>query len=218
MDFWFIPTPEAFVIYADHDEYTTFFANSNANLNGVVEPLLKQSSKRSIMKEISNPAAAVDAPIAHLFAFVSHGRHAADQRSVDCNAQGHTPFVGWCGCARDGAGFAVFCLFSLVVLVIVDPLQTATVFSVRVQNDPDRICRSLQSAPSGVVGGRAWKPITSSLNSYSNGQRFPSLNVKDLPVASGADRIITYDAELPFTHLVVRRACGEFRANRSSAV
>ena len=41
-DFWFVPTPKPFVIYADHDEYTTFFANSKSNLNGVVEPLLKQ--------------------------------------------------------------------------------------------------------------------------------------------------------------------------------
>jgi len=42
VDFWFIPTPKPFVIYADHDEYTTFFAASKSNLNGVVEPLLKQ--------------------------------------------------------------------------------------------------------------------------------------------------------------------------------
>ena len=42
VDFWFIPSPKPFVIYADHDEYTTFFANSKSNLNGVVEPLLKQ--------------------------------------------------------------------------------------------------------------------------------------------------------------------------------
>ena len=42
VDFWFIPTPKPFVIYADHDEYMTFFANSKSNLNGVVEPLLKQ--------------------------------------------------------------------------------------------------------------------------------------------------------------------------------
>jgi len=42
VDFWFIPTPKPFVIYADHDEYMTVFANSKSNLNGVVEPLLKQ--------------------------------------------------------------------------------------------------------------------------------------------------------------------------------
>ena len=45
IDFWFVPTPKPFVIYADHDEYTTFFANSKSNLNGVVEPLLKQGFK-----------------------------------------------------------------------------------------------------------------------------------------------------------------------------
>ena len=42
VDFWFIPTPKPFVIYADHDEYITFFANSKSNLNGVVEPLRKE--------------------------------------------------------------------------------------------------------------------------------------------------------------------------------
>jgi hypothetical protein len=45
VDFWFIPRPKPFVIYADHDEYITFFANSKSNLNGVVEPLLKQKFK-----------------------------------------------------------------------------------------------------------------------------------------------------------------------------
>jgi hypothetical protein len=39
VDFLFIPTPKPFVIYADHDEYTTFFANTKSNLNGVVEAL-----------------------------------------------------------------------------------------------------------------------------------------------------------------------------------
>ena len=42
VDFWFVPTPKPFVIYADHDEYTTFFANSKSNLNGIVGPLVKQ--------------------------------------------------------------------------------------------------------------------------------------------------------------------------------
>ncbi len=28
IDFIFVPTPKPFVIYADHDEYTTFFANT----------------------------------------------------------------------------------------------------------------------------------------------------------------------------------------------
>jgi hypothetical protein len=39
VDFIFVPTPKPFVIYADHDEYTTFYANSKSNLNGVVEAL-----------------------------------------------------------------------------------------------------------------------------------------------------------------------------------
>jgi len=39
MDFWFIPTPKPFVIYADHDEYATFFANTKSNLNQVVQAL-----------------------------------------------------------------------------------------------------------------------------------------------------------------------------------
>jgi len=45
VDFWFVPTPKPFVIYADHDEYTTFFASSKSKLNGVIEPLLKQGFK-----------------------------------------------------------------------------------------------------------------------------------------------------------------------------
>jgi hypothetical protein len=45
VDFWLVPTPKPFVIYADHDEYATFFANSKSNLNSVVEPLLKQGFK-----------------------------------------------------------------------------------------------------------------------------------------------------------------------------
>jgi hypothetical protein len=39
VDFAFVPTPKPFVIYADHDEYTTFFANTKSNLNGVVQAL-----------------------------------------------------------------------------------------------------------------------------------------------------------------------------------
>lgn len=42
VDFWFVPIPKPFVIYADHDEYATFFANSKSNLNGVVELLREQ--------------------------------------------------------------------------------------------------------------------------------------------------------------------------------
>ena len=41
-DFFFVPTPKPFVIYADHDEYTTFYANTRSNLNRVVEALAVQ--------------------------------------------------------------------------------------------------------------------------------------------------------------------------------
>ena len=41
-DFFFVPTPKPFVIYADHDEYTTFYANTRSNLNRVVEALSAQ--------------------------------------------------------------------------------------------------------------------------------------------------------------------------------
>jgi hypothetical protein len=40
IDFAFIPTPQLFAIYADHDEYTTFYAMTKSNLNRVVQPLL----------------------------------------------------------------------------------------------------------------------------------------------------------------------------------
>jgi len=39
VDFAFVPSPKPFVIYADHDEYTTFYANTKSNLNGVVQAL-----------------------------------------------------------------------------------------------------------------------------------------------------------------------------------
>jgi hypothetical protein len=42
VDFLFVPTPKPFVIYADHDEYTTFYANTKSNLHLVVEPLLSK--------------------------------------------------------------------------------------------------------------------------------------------------------------------------------
>jgi hypothetical protein len=42
IDFAFIPTPQPFAIYADHDEYTTFYAMTKSNLNQVVKPLLAQ--------------------------------------------------------------------------------------------------------------------------------------------------------------------------------
>jgi hypothetical protein len=41
-DFLFVPTPKPFVIYADHDEYTTFYANTRSNLNRVVKALSAQ--------------------------------------------------------------------------------------------------------------------------------------------------------------------------------
>ena len=41
-DFLFVPTPKPFVIYADHDEYTTFYANTRSNLNRVVAALVAQ--------------------------------------------------------------------------------------------------------------------------------------------------------------------------------
>ena len=39
VDFAFVPAPKAFVIYADHDEYTTFYANTKSNLNRVITAL-----------------------------------------------------------------------------------------------------------------------------------------------------------------------------------
>jgi hypothetical protein len=42
IDFAFIPAPQPCVIYADHDEYTTFYAMTKSNLNQVVHPLLAQ--------------------------------------------------------------------------------------------------------------------------------------------------------------------------------
>jgi hypothetical protein len=41
VDFLFVPTPKPFVIYADHDEYATFYAISKSNLNLVTEPIRK---------------------------------------------------------------------------------------------------------------------------------------------------------------------------------
>ncbi len=42
MDFLFVPTPKPFVICADHDEFTTFYANTRSNLNRVSDALLTQ--------------------------------------------------------------------------------------------------------------------------------------------------------------------------------
>jgi len=46
IDFLFVPTPKPFVIYADHDEYTTFYANTKSNLNRVVQALLVKGFKQ----------------------------------------------------------------------------------------------------------------------------------------------------------------------------
>jgi hypothetical protein len=42
IDFLFIPDPKPFVIYADHDEYTTFYAQTRSNLNRVINALSGQ--------------------------------------------------------------------------------------------------------------------------------------------------------------------------------
>ena len=39
VDFLFIPSPKPFVLYADHDEYATFYANTKSNLNTVAAAL-----------------------------------------------------------------------------------------------------------------------------------------------------------------------------------
>ena len=39
VDFLFVPTPETFSIYADHDEYTTFYAVEISNLDRIVDAL-----------------------------------------------------------------------------------------------------------------------------------------------------------------------------------
>jgi hypothetical protein len=41
IDFIFVPEPESFAIYADHDEYTTFYAHTRSNVNRVTEALLE---------------------------------------------------------------------------------------------------------------------------------------------------------------------------------
>jgi len=39
LDFIFTPVPKSIVLFADHDEYMTFFANTRSNLNRVVTAL-----------------------------------------------------------------------------------------------------------------------------------------------------------------------------------
>ena len=45
VDFIFIPEPKPFVIFADHDEYTTFFANTRSDLNRVTADLSARGFK-----------------------------------------------------------------------------------------------------------------------------------------------------------------------------
>jgi hypothetical protein len=39
VDFAFLPTPELFAIYADHDEYTTFYGSNESHLAGISDAL-----------------------------------------------------------------------------------------------------------------------------------------------------------------------------------
>jgi len=48
VDFAFVPSQKSFVIYADHDEYTTFYANTKSNLNRVVSVLTEQGFKQVV--------------------------------------------------------------------------------------------------------------------------------------------------------------------------
>lgn len=45
VDFLFVPIPKPFVIYADHDEFVTFYANTKSNLNQIVTPLASHGYK-----------------------------------------------------------------------------------------------------------------------------------------------------------------------------
>jgi hypothetical protein len=46
IDFVFIPSPKPFVIFADHDEYATFYANTKSNLNRVVSVLSEKGFRQ----------------------------------------------------------------------------------------------------------------------------------------------------------------------------
>ena len=46
IDFIFVPAPKPFVIYADHDEYTTFYANMKSNLNRVADALSRRGFEK----------------------------------------------------------------------------------------------------------------------------------------------------------------------------
>jgi hypothetical protein len=46
VDFLFVPTPKPFVIYADHDEYTTFYSDTKEDLRQVVDCLSSKGYQR----------------------------------------------------------------------------------------------------------------------------------------------------------------------------
>jgi len=45
IDFLFVPEPKSFAIYADHDEFTTLYAQTRSNLNRVVHRLSDKGFK-----------------------------------------------------------------------------------------------------------------------------------------------------------------------------
>ena len=45
IDFTFVPSPKKFVIYADHDEFATFYANTKSNLNCIMTALSEKGFK-----------------------------------------------------------------------------------------------------------------------------------------------------------------------------
>jgi hypothetical protein len=46
VDFLFAPEKKPFVFYADHDQFTTFFAQTRSSLNRIVEPLVHNGFHR----------------------------------------------------------------------------------------------------------------------------------------------------------------------------
>jgi hypothetical protein len=48
VDFVFVPFPEAFAIYADHDEYTTFYTRDHSTLESVAS-VLEQSGFEAVL-------------------------------------------------------------------------------------------------------------------------------------------------------------------------
>jgi len=46
IDFIFVPKPRPFVIYADHDEFITFYTNTKSNLNFMLDTLSSGGFKR----------------------------------------------------------------------------------------------------------------------------------------------------------------------------